>query len=318
MKLQFNYSNMHFADLLTKRIQEKQNPSVVGLDPRINQIPQFIKDKNKAQFGENLKALTASILEFNMGIIDAIKDIVPAVKPQIAFYEQFGPEGIWVYEATCKYAQTQGLIVIADAKRNDIGSTCEAYASAFLGEIDVFGKTERAFSADALTVTPYLGSDGIKPFVENCKKYNHGIFILVKTSNPSSGELQDLPIGDEVIHEYLAGLVSQWGTECIGSESGFSAVGAVVGATYPEEARLLRSLMPHAIFLVPGYGAQGGGAADTKPCFHKNGTGAIVNSSRGIIFAYQKDEKYHESNYADAARDAALKMKEDLKIVINP
>ncbi len=305
---------MHFADDLTLKIEQTKNPSVVGLDPRINQLPSFIINKNKEQFKENVKSLTASILEFNMGIIDAIKDIVPAVKPQIAFYEIYGPEGVWVYEATCKYAKSQGLMVIADAKRNDIGSTCEAYAEAFLGEQEIYGKKFRAFSADALTVNAYLGSDGIKPFVNKCKEYGKGIFILVKTSNPSSGELQDQSIGDESVHEYLAQLVESWGTECIG-QTGLSSIGAVCGATYPEEAKYLRTLMPHAFFLVPGYGAQGGGAKDAKPCFLPDGRGAIVNSSRGIIFAYQKDDKYTEANYADAARAAAIKMREDLQIV---
>lgn len=305
---------MNFADLITEKIKEKQNPTCVGLDPRVAQIPKFIIEKNKESFGATKKALTASILEFNMGLIDAIKDIVPVVKPQIAFYEIYGPEGVWAFEATCKYANEQGLIVIADGKRNDIGSTCEAYAKAFLGETEVFENKERGFTADALTVCPYLGSDGIKPFVNQCKEHGKGIFVLVKTSNPSSGELQDLPVGDEVVHEHMAQLVESWGTEVLGS-SGFSSVGAVVGATYPEEAKFLRTLMPHAFFLVPGYGAQGGGAKDAAPCFLPNGTGAVVNSSRGIIFAYTKDEKYSEENYADAARDAAIAMKEDLQSI---
>jgi orotidine-5'-phosphate decarboxylase len=305
---------MHFADALTLKIEELQNPSVVGLDPRINQIPEFLIVKHKKQFGANVKALTASILEFNIGIIEAIKDIVPAVKPQIAFYEALGPEGVWVFEATCKYAKSQGMIVIADAKRNDIGSTCEAYAEAFLGEINVFGEKFRPFSTDAVTVTPYLGSDGINPFVKKCAEFGKGIFVLVKTSNPSSGELQDLAIGDEMVHEYLAQLVAGWGQDLIGN-SGLSSVGAVVGATYPEEARFLRTLMPNTFFLVPGYGAQGGGAEDVKPCFLPHGRGAIVNSSRDIIFAYEKDKKYGSENFADAARAAAKKMKEALQIV---
>lgn len=303
---------MNFADALTQKIIEKKNPSCVGLDPRLNQIPDFILEKNKEQFGETIKAVAATILEFNIHIIDAVKDIVPAVKPQIAFYEQYGAEGLWAFDATCRYAQDQGLLVIADGKRNDIGSTCEGYADAFLGEVEVFGKKERAFHADALTVTPYLGSDGIKPFTKRCKDFDKGIFVLVKTSNPSGGELQDLPVGDEVVHEYLAQLVEGWGTDLIG-QSGLSSVGAVVGATYPEEAKFLRTLMPHALFLVPGYGAQGGGAEDARPCFLPDGRGAIVNSSRGIIFAYQKDEKYQPENYADAARDAAVTMKKDLE-----
>lgn len=306
---------MHFADRLTNAVAEKAAPICVGLDPRYGKIPQFIKDKHVEEFGKTKKAIAASILEFNIGIIEAVKDIVPVVKPQIAFYEMYGTEGIWAYISTCKYAREQGLIVIADGKRNDIGSTCEAYADGFLGEIDVFGESEEVFYSDALTVTPYLGSDGILPFVQRCSDFNKGIFVLVKTSNPSSGDIQDLPAGELAVHEHVAELVSAWGKDFIG-ENGFSSVGAVVGATYPEEASYLRNAMPHNIFLVPGYGAQGGGAEDVKPCFFENGTGAIVNSSRGIIFAYEKNDTYGEENFADAAREAAHAMKEDLKVVL--
>lgn len=306
---------MHFADRLTRAIAEKESPICVGLDPRFDQIPKFIKDKQVEKFGKTKKAIAASLLEFNINIIDAVKELVPVVKPQIAFYEMYGPEGLWAFASTCKYAQEQGLIVIGDAKRNDIGSTCEAYAQGFLGKVDVFGEKEDIFHIDSLTVTPYLGSDGIKPFVKQCEENEKGIFVLVKTSNPSSGELQDLPVGDTSVHEHLAELVALWGKDNIG-ENGYSFVGAVVGATYPEEARYLRNAMPHSIFLVPGYGAQGGGAADVKPCFHENGSGAIVNSSRGIIFAYAKDKKFSEENFADAAREATIAMKEDLKSVL--
>lgn len=306
---------MHFADRLTNAIADKKSPICVGLDPRYNQIPQHVRDKQVEKFGKTRKAIAAAILEFNIHIIEAVKDIVPVVKPQIAFYEMYGAEGIWAYNATCKYAQEQGLIVIADAKRNDIGSTCEAYAQGFLGTVDVFGEQEDVYFCDSLTVTPYLGSDGIKPFTKQCEENDKGIFVLVKTSNPSSGEIQDVTTGDQAIHEHVAELVSSWGADLIG-ESGFSAVGAVVGATYPEEARYLRSIMPHAIFLVPGYGAQGGGAEDVKPCFHENGTGAIVNSSRGIIFAYEKNDAFGPENYDEAARAAALAMKEDLASIM--
>lgn len=300
----------HFADHLTNKISDLNNPTVVGLDPRLNQIPQFIKDQATNEFGETFEAAGATILEFNKGIIDAISDIVPAVKPQIAFYECYGHEGLKAYQDTVRYAQEKGMIVIGDAKRNDIGSTAKAYAEGHLGKVDLFGEPIPSINVDALTVTPYLGSDGITPFTSICEKEGKGIFVLVRTSNPSADEIQGQALGDHLMDEHVATLVEGWGRDLIG-DSGFSSVGAVVGATYPEEARVLRNLMPNQIFLVPGYGAQGGGAEDTKPCFHKNGTGAIVNSSRGIIFAYEKQGKSEEA-YAEVARDAALAMKEDL------
>ena len=300
----------NFADRLTNRISELNNPTVVGLDPRLNQIPEFIKEKAIDEFGETFEAAAEAIFEFNEGIIDAIADIVPAVKPQIAFYECYGSDGLKAYENTVRYAQEKGMIVIGDAKRNDIGSTAKAYAEGHLGTVDLFDKPTPSINVDALTVTPYLGTDGIKPFTEICQKLGKGIFILVRTSNPSADEIQGQAIGDHLMDEHVASLVEGWGRDLIG-ESGFSSVGAVIGATYPEEARVLRNLMPNQIFLVPGYGAQGGGAEDVKSCFHENGTGAIVNSSRGIIFAYEKQGKPDEA-YAEAARDAALAMKEDL------
>lgn len=302
----------HFGDRLTNQIQKFSNPTVVGLDPRLTQIPSFIKKAAIKQYGgENLEAVAASILVFNIGIIDAIADIVPAVKPQIAFYEQYGHAGLFAYEETIKHAQKKGMIVIGDAKRNDISSTAQAYAEGHLGEVDVFGKKTPTINADSLTVTPYLGSDGITPFTKVCAEYGKGIFVLVRTSNPSADEIQGQAVGDHLLDEEVASLVEGWGRDLIG-DTGFSSVGAVIGATYPEEARTLRNLMPNQIFLVPGYGAQGGGAEDVKPCFHENGTGAIVNSSRGIIFAYQKDEKWKEEQYHEAAREAALAMKDDL------
>lgn len=300
----------NFADKLTNRIAELTNPTVVGLDPRLNLIPKHITANAIEEFGETLEGAAEAILDFNMGIIDAIYDIVPAVKPQIAFYECYGHHGFRVYEETVRYAQEKGLLVIGDAKRNDIGSTAEAYANGHLGLVDVFGTPQKSINVDCLTVTPYLGSDGIKPFTKVCAEEGKGIFVLVRTSNPSSDEIQSQPVGDMLMDEHVATLVEGWGREFIG-ESGFSAVGAVVGATYPEEARVLRNIMPNQIFLVPGYGAQGGGTDDVKYSFHKNGTGAIVNSSRGIIFAYQKSGQPGEA-YADAARKAAMAMKEDL------
>ena len=301
---------LHFADRLINRISKLANPTVVGLDPRLNQIPEFIRANAKEEYGNTTEGVAEAIIDFNMGIIDAISDIVPAVKPQIAFYECYGHQGLRAYEETIRYAQEKGLVVIGDAKRNDIGSTAEAYANGHLGRVDVFGSPEKTIDVDALTVTPYLGTDGIVPFTKVCEEEGKGIFVLVRTSNPSADEIQGQAIGDHLMDEHVATLVEGWGRELIG-QSGFSSVGAVVGATYPEEARVLRNIMPNQIFLVPGYGAQGGGAEDVKYCFHKNGTGAIVNSSRGIIFAYQKNGQPDEA-YAEAAREAAIAMKEDL------
>lgn len=300
----------NFADKLSNRINTLQNPTVVGLDPRLGQIPDFIKEKATKEFGKTAEAAAKAILEFNQGIIDAVCDLVPAVKPQIAFYECYGHHGFRAYEETVSYAQKKGLLVIGDAKRNDIGTTAEAYAAGHLGTVDCFGKQVPGINADALTVTPYLGTDGIAPFTKVCQALGKGIFVLVRTSNPSADEIQGVTAGDELMDEHVATLVEGWGRELIG-QNGFSAVGAVVGATYPEEAKVLRNIMPHQLFLVPGYGAQGGDADSVKNCFYKNGTGAIVNNSRGIIFAYEKSGRSGEA-YAEAARDAALSMKADL------
>lgn len=299
-----------FADKLVARIADLNNPTVVGLDPHFSKIPVFIRQDAERKHGNTLKAAAEAILLFNHQIIDAIADIVPAVKPQIAFYECFGHEGVRAYEETIRYAKSRGLLVISDAKRNDIGSTAEAYAQGHLGSVSPFGSPLAAFDADALTVTPYLGSDGIKPFVDVCAAEGKGLFVLVRTSNPSADEIQGQPVGDQLLDEHVATLVEGWGRDVIG-ESGFSSIGAVVGATYPEEAHILRGLMPNQIFLVPGYGAQGGTVDDIKPCFHENGTGAIINSSRGILFAYQETDM-PEQDFAKAARQAALQMKEDL------
>ncbi len=303
---------MYFGDKLANHIKKLNNPTVVGLDPRLDKIPTFIKDSAIKQYGgESLEAVSAAIIIFNIGIIDAVADIVPAIKPQIAFYEQYGHAGLFAYEQTIKHAQKKGMLVIGDAKRNDISSTAKAYADGHLGMVDVFGTPTPTINTDALTVTPYLGTDGIKPFTDVCQEHEKGIFVLVRTSNPSADEIQGQSVGDHLMDEEVATLVESWGRDLIG-DSGYSSVGAVVGATYPEEAGVLRNLMPNQIILVPGYGAQGGGAEDVKPCFHKNGTGAIVNSSRGIIFAYLKDDKWKEEEYHEAARQAAMDMKEDL------
>lgn len=284
---------MHFSDRLINRIK-KTSPICVGLDPWYDRIPKEITEDAASQ--------GAAIYEFNKGIIDAVHDLVAAVKPQLAFYEMFGLDGMAAFARTIQYAKEKDLMVIADGKRNDIGSTAEAYAHAYL---DSTGD----FEVDALTISPYLGYDGIKPFIENCKRNEKGIFILVKTSNKSSGDLQDRKVDKEniTISELMAHFVESWGQELMG-DNGYSSVGAVVGATFPEEAARLRDLMPSSIFLVPGYGAQGAGSLDVKPCFRKDGTGAIVNSSRGIIFAYEKSTK----NYQKAAREAVIEMKEEL------
>lgn len=303
---------LNFADRLNKLIKDKGSAICVGLDPRMDQIPEHITEAAAKEHNDPFVAAAAAIIEFNKGIIDAVADLVPVVKPQVAFYEVFGAPGMQAYKETIDYAQSKDLIVIADCKRNDIGSTAKAYADAYLGMTDVYGESRAAFDADAITVTPYLGYDGIKPFIENCKEFGKGIFILVKTSNPSSGDLQDLELKEGgSIYEVMGNLVDSWGADDIG-ESDYNFVGAVVGATYPRQATALRKIMPNTIFLVPGYGAQGGGAEDVKPCFNEDGTGAIVNSSRGITYAYEKSENHDEKSYAEAARAAVEVMKEDL------
>jgi orotidine-5'-phosphate decarboxylase len=299
----------NFADRLLEAIELKQNPSVVGLDPRLEQIPQFIKDDMINKFGKTFEAAAQSFIVFNKRIIDAVKDIVPAVKPQMAFYEKYLSPGVKAFEETVKYARSKGLIVVEDGKRNDIGSTAQAYAQGHLGKVGLFGDKTSSFDVDCITVNPYLGIDGIAPFIEEVKMYGKGIFVLVKTSNPSSGEFQDLESSGKKMYEIVGDLVNKWNEETVGSK-GYGSVGAVIGATYPEQAVVLRKIMPKSIFLVPGYGAQGGGAKDTVPCFNPDGYGAIVNSSRGIIFAYEKENR--ADDFDTAAQEAAVKMKDDL------
>lgn len=301
---------MHFTDQLVDRIHRFENPTCVGLDPRLSQIPSFIQKKVIKKWGKTAEAAAQALLIFNKGIVDAVADLVPALKLQIAFYEALGIEGLKVYLQTIEYAHKKGLLVIGDVKRSDIGSTAAAYAEGHLGSVDVFGKKIPGFKADAMTVMPYFGTEGIVPFTTVAQRDGKGLFVVVRSSNPSAEELQGVPVGDQLFDELVAGLVEGWGREHLG-KSGFSLVGAVVGATYPEEARTLRQLMPHQLFLVPGYGAQGGNAKDVKPCFYANGTGAIVNSSRDIIFAYEKAGQPGEA-YAEAAREAAIKMKKEL------
>ncbi|MBT3864665.1 orotidine-5'-phosphate decarboxylase [Candidatus Peregrinibacteria bacterium] len=317
----------HFADRLVEAIKTKGNPICVGLDPRLDKIPEFIR-KEAFEASENqgqpLRAAAEALLAFNKGIIDSVAELVPVVKPQVAFYEIFGHEGMRAYEETIDYAHEKGLVTIADVKRNDIGSTAEAYAEAYLGETKVEDESMRVFDADSVTVNGYLGSDGVKPFVKVAANDGKGLFVLVKTSNPSSGELQDMFVYDEVarekeakaLYEMMGFYVDSWGADEIG-ESGYSCVGAVVGATYPEQAAKLRKIMPNAFFLVPGYGAQGGGAADVKPCFNEDGLGAVVNSSRGIIFAYQVEGTgYEEKDFGVAAAEACKVMAKDLASVL--
>jgi len=317
----------HFADRMVEAIKKKGNPICVGLDPRLDKIPEFIRKhafEASGNQGNPLRAAAEALLAFNKGIIDAVADIVPVVKPQVAFYEIFGAEGMRVYEETIDYAHEKGLVTIADVKRNDIGSTAEAYAEAYLGETKVEDESVRVFDADSVTVNGYLGADGVKPFIKVAANDGKGIFVLVKTSNPSSGELQDLFVYDEVakekeakpLYEIMGHYVDSWGADEIG-ESGYSCVGAVVGATYPAQAKKLRAIMPHAYFLVPGYGAQGGGAKDVAPCFNKDGLGAVVNSSRGIIFAYMKEGAgYEDKDFGKAAAEACKVMAADLAKVL--
>lgn len=315
--------NLHFADRLIQAIQTKGNPICVGLDPRLDHLPNFILDKVIRKYDKTLQAAAEAFFEFNCGIIDAVADLVPCVKPQIAFYEEYGIAGLWAFNETCRYAQEKGLIVIADVKRNDIGTTAQAYANAYLGEVDVFGESIPGFDVDSVTVTPYLGYDGIKPFIDVSRDRGKGIFVLLKTSNPSSGDLQDQLLEEKVVtgfgvngrmtnYQLMAHLIDSWGSNEVG-QSGYSFVGAVVGATYPKQAAELRKLLPQTLFLVPGYGAQGGGAEHVKPCFNDDGLGAIVNSSRGIIFAYRQDNQFTPEGYTEAARAATLAMAKDLE-----
>lgn len=298
---------------LIEKIQKTKAPVVAGLDPMLGYIPQHILDQAYAQCGETLEGAAEAIWQYNKGIVDAVHDLIPAVKPQIAMYEQFGIEGLKAYKKTVDYCKEKGLVVIGDVKRGDIGSTSAAYATAHLGRVQVGSKAYTLFDEDFATVNPYLGSDGIKPFIEVCKEENKGLFILVKTSNPSSGEFQDQLVEGRAMYELVGEKVAAWGEEHMGKD--YSYIGAVVGATYPEQGKILRKLMPKTFILVPGYGAQGGKGADLVHFFNEDGLGAIINSSRGIIAAY-KQEKYARfgaENYADASRQAVIDMIEDIQ-----
>ena len=297
---------------LISNIRKTNAPIVVGLDPMLNYIPEHIQKKAFAEFGETLEGAAEAIWQYNKGIVDATYDLIPAVKPQIAMYEQFGIPGLVAYKKTVDYCKSKDLVVIGDIKRGDIGSTSAAYAVGHLGQVQVGSKKYAGFDEDFATVNPYLGSDGVKPFMDVCKEEKKGIFVLVKTSNPSSGEFQDREIDGRPLYELVGEKVAQWGDELMGD--GYSYVGAVVGATYPEMGKVLRKIMPKTFILVPGYGAQGGKGADLVHFFNEDGLGAIVNSSRGIIAAY-KQEKYKEfgaENYADASRQAVKDMIADI------
>ena len=298
---------------LVDKIKKVGAPIVVGLDPMMNYIPEHITKAAFAEYGETLEGAAEAIWQYNKGIVDATYDIIPAVKPQIAMYEQFGIEGLKAFKKTVDYCKSKDLVVIGDVKRGDIGSTSQAYAIAHLGKVQVGTKKISVFNEDFATVNPYLGSDGINPFIEVCKAENKGIFILVKTSNPSSGEFQDQLVNGRPLYELVGEQVAKWGETHMGND--YSYIGAVVGATYPQMGKILRKLMPKTYILVPGYGAQGGTAKDLVPYFNEDGLGAIVNSSRGIIAAY-KQEKYAsfgDLNYADASRQAVVDMADDIK-----
>ena len=298
-------------DRLIEKICEKKNPSVAGLDPKLEYIPSFIQEESVRKFGRTFAAAADAIWTFNKGLIDAIYDIVPAIKPQCAYYEMYSWEGVRALHDTIAYAQEKGLYVITDGKRNDIGSTMEAYSTGHLGMTELFGESLAAFGSDALTVNAYLGTDGIAPMAELIRDGGKAIFVLAKTSNPSSGEIQDRKLETgESIYAAVGNLCEKWGADSVG-RFGYSGVGAVVGATYPEQLAELRGRLPHTFFLVPGYGAQGGGAQGIVGAFDSDGVGAIVNSSRAVMCAYKK-EGCDERDYAGAARREVIRMREDL------
>lgn len=306
---------MNAIEKLIKKIKQTENPTVIGLDPRYEMLPKCVTSK----YSQDLNGVAKAIVEFNKELIDNTYDIIPAAKVQIAFYEMYGIPGMEAFKETCQYAKEKGMVVIADSKRGDIGSTAQGYSNAFLGRTRIGEREEGIYDVDFVTVNPYMGTDCVKPFIEDCKKYSKGIFVLVKTSNPSSGELQDLKLEDgNKVYAQVAQLVEKWGKELRG-ENGYSSVAAVVGATYPEQLEQIRKMAPHTYFLIPGYGAQGGKANDIAFGFDANGLGGIVNASRSLMCAYQSDrwkEQFVEENYAKATRAEALRMKEELNQAI--
>ena len=302
-------------DRLISQIEAMQNPTVVGLDPTYAMIPHFIKEEMLEIYGKTPKAVAEMFIQFNKGILDEIAPLIPAVKPQIAMYEQYGLEGLRAYIETINYAKEKGLIVIGDIKRGDIASTAAAYAGHIAG-VEIEGESFDLWQEDAVTLNPYMGFDGIEPFIKACNEKDRGLFILVKTSNPSGVEIQDLLVDGTPIYDKTADLVHKWGQMTMGTK-GYSRIGAVVGATYKEQGIELRKRMPNTFFLVPGYGAQGGKAEDLKEYFDKNGTGIIVNSSRGIIAAYKNDTEVSEKEFAIASKKAVLAMRADLQGVMS-
>ena len=305
----------NIIDILIQKIKETRNPTVMGLDPRYEMLPKCVINK----YPQTLEGVAQAIVEYNKALIDATYDIIPAIKPQIAFYEMYGIPGMQAFKETCEYAKQKGMIVIADIKRGDIGSTAQGYSNAYLGKTKIGDIEQSIYDIDFVTVNPYMGTDCIKPFIEDCKKYNKGLFILVKTSNPSSGELQDLKLENgEEVYTRVAKLVENWGEELCG-ENNYSSIAAVVGATYPEQLKQIREIAPHTYFLIPGYGAQGGTAKDIAYGFEKNGLGGIVNASRSLMCAYKSDkwkDKFEEKDYAQATRAEAIRMREELNQVL--
>ncbi len=302
---------------LVANIKKTNAPIVVGLDPMLNYIPEQVQKKAFAEYGETLEGAAEAIWQFNKEIVDKTYDLIPAVKPQIAMYEQFGIPGLVAFKKTVDYCKEKGLVVIGDIKRGDIGSTSAAYAVGHVGRVQVGSQTYVPFDEDFVTVNPYLGSDGVDPFVKVCKEENKGIFVLVKTSNPSSGEFQDQLINGKPLYELVGEKVAAWGENHMGDE--YSYVGAVVGATYPEMGKVLRKVMPKAYILVPGYGAQGGKGKDLVHFFNEDGLGAIVNSSRGIIAAYKQEAyaKFGAENFGEASRAAVEDMIADIAGALN-
>lgn len=302
-------------DRLIDKIKETNNPTVIGLDPKYDMIPDCIKNK----YDDSLEGVSKSILEFNKKLIDAVYDIIPAIKINIAFYEMYGLKGMETFEETCKYAKEKNMIVMADIKRGDIGTTAKAYSNAFIGRTTIGTKEEAIYDVDFVTLSPYMGTDSIKPFVEDCVKYNKGAFVIVKTSNPSSGELQDLKLeSGEEVYTKVAKLVEEWGKDLVG-EYGYSSISAVVGATYPKQLEDLRRVAPKTFFLIPGYGAQGGKAEDIALGFDENGIGGIVNSSRGLMCAYKSDRwkgSFTDDEFDKATRQEAIRMRDELNSAI--
>lgn len=305
----------NIMDKLIEKIKEYDNPTVIGVDTRYELVPDCVKNK----YSKDIKGMCGAMLEYSKALIDATYDIIPAVKLQSAYFEMYGVDGIKLYKEMIEYCKQKGMIVMADVKRGDIGSTSSGYSKAYLGKNIINEKEEGIFDVDFATVNPYMGSDCVMPFVEDCKKYDKGIFVLVKTSNKSSGELQDLKLENgKTVYEEVAGLVNTWGEELIG-ENGYSSVSSVVGATYPEQLKTLRKLMPHSYFLIPGYGAQGGKADDIALGFDQNGLGGIVNATRSLMCAYKSDlwkDKFNEEEYAKATRAEAIRMRDELNNAI--